>query len=74
MAYVHVYSEGPVALCACYPDDMPLDDVITEVNRQRPTGIRSKWSPALEPTFATGQPNPCPCNATEGRTHRLFHC
>lgn len=72
---VEVYRAGPVSLSCCAPASMPIDDLTDEVNRQHPTGISSGWSFAVEDkTFATGQPNPCPCERDPDRRHYLFHC
>lgn len=44
------------------------------LNRQRPTGIKSRWRLAKE-SFATGEPNPHPCeNFPETHNHYLFDC
>ena len=72
---VEIYAVGIVALSACAPKDMPLEDVSDAVNVQRPTGIRSSWVPDLGQKFRAGLPNPCPCEGEPGsRVHYLFRC
>jgi len=72
---IHVYSAGVASLSVCYSKCTPLEDVTECVNREYPTGISSQWAPADSKTFATGEPNPCPCNIhPDTRIHRLFHC
>ncbi len=51
-----------------------VDEAGQWLNGVWPTGISSTWTPAPEPTFANGMPQPGPCEADAGRTHYLFHC
>lgn len=72
---VLVYKSGLSHLSACAPKEMPVGDVQDAVNESCPTGIDSSWVFAKdEPTFATGQSNPCPCNWDDARVHYLFVC
>lgn len=67
-----MYSAGLCAASVCAPVDMPLDEVVAEVNRQHPTGIFSAWAKSDEP-FASGEPNPTPCT-DPARHHYLMEC
>jgi hypothetical protein len=37
-------------------------------------GTRRGWQFADNEKFATGEPNPCPCNELANRTHWLLSC
>lgn len=71
---VDVYGAGLVFLSACASSGLSIEDITAAVNAIHPTGISSKWSPSEDEKFATGQPNPCPCETRPGRTHYLFEC
>lgn len=71
---VRVYTSGPVACSACYPIEMPLEDVTAAVNFHNPTGIGHGWEPSKDETFVTGSPNPTVCHDDPARMHRLFNC
>ncbi len=43
-------------------------------NAEYPTGIQSRWKLSKDTTFATGEPNPCPCNNGGYRKHYLLSC
>lgn len=70
---VQVYAWGLCAMSVCAPEGTPREEIEREANRQFPTGISSRWEIADEP-FATGEPNPSPCNSSEGRQHWLLEC
>lgn len=71
---VIVYSVGICAASVCAINDADADEVAAAVNAAAPTGISSKWEVSDE-AFATGEPNPCPCNGRpESRRHWLLHC
>lgn len=72
MRDVHIYAISFLSASVCAPADMPIADVITDVERQRPCGTEKGWTKSEDTHFATGGPNPCPCNATEGRQHWLL--
>lgn len=71
---VIVYGVGFVVLSVCHPADMALDDVLDVANREHMTGLDHGWMPSLAPHFASGEPNPCPCERDPGRVHRLLEC
>ena len=71
---IEVYAEGLVALSACASAGMAPADVEAEVNTFFPTGLSSPWALSPDPTFKSGQPNPCPCDMGTGRIHYLFQC
>lgn len=67
-----VISEGLVSATVC--SSLPREEVNERMARHF-TGISSGWTPADEPTFSNGTPNPGPCNENpETHTHYLFHC
>jgi len=41
------------------------------VNSKSPTGIKSHWTISRDKKFATGEPNPCPCNQ-KPKTHKHY--
>lgn len=65
------YAIGLCSASAC--TSLSDEDAIAEMNRRHPTGV-GPWFIADEPTFATGQPHPCPCPDDSARRHVLFHC
>lgn len=72
---VELYSIGITHASACAPKDMPREQVEEAANRLHPTRIESDWSISDDPTFSTGDPNPCPCNDhPEERRHWLLVC
>ena len=70
---LEVYSSG-LCYCSVCTDLIDPAEVAAETNRQNPTGLDRGWSISDDPTFANGQPNPCPCNHHEGRQHFLLSC
>ncbi len=71
---VVVYRFGVVCCSVCAPQTVALDDVRLAVNMSHPTGIESRWEFSKDPTFAGGEPNPCPCNMDTRRIHYLMNC
>lgn len=71
---IHVYTAGICSASVCAPKEMSVEAVTEELNATHPTGIESRWSLSTDPTFATGQPNPCPCEINPLRLHYLFAC
>lgn len=71
---VTVYAVGLVhaSVCADATDD-ELDWMLGEVNIAHPTGV-GPWQLSNELTFASGQPNPCPCEQENGHRHFLLEC
>lgn len=51
------------------------EQATARLNTEHPTGIDSPWSISPDDTFASGQPNPRPCDDLPA-THRhiLFSC
>lgn len=72
MAVFEVYSEGPCALSVC-TTLTERADVEQAANRERPTGIASRWEVSPE-AFRTGEPNPHPCERAGHRRHWLLRC
>lgn len=67
------YSVGVVcaSVCTSLTDEQATD----RLNAEHPTGITTRWQVAPDETFATGQPNPTPCeHHPETHRHILFHC
>ncbi len=72
---VHVYTFGVCHMSVCAPKDMERDEVRRLANLKHPTGLKHTWEFSNNPKFATGQPNPCPCNEhPETRLHYLMVC
>jgi hypothetical protein len=72
---VYVYALGLVSCSACAPASMTPEEVAAAVNELEPTGISSPWTVSEDPEFATGQPNPAPCDQEpEARKHYLMDC
>jgi hypothetical protein len=71
---VVVYRVGICHASVCVPAAMAVADVLDAVNRQHPTGLDHGWTVSTDETFANGPPNPCPCEQTPGRVHRLLCC
>lgn len=67
------YSVGFVFASVC--TSLPDEHAAARLNAEYPTGTGSRWEVAPVKTFATGQPNPTPCERRPA-THRhiLFHC
>ena len=62
------------AMC-CFPRRMRRAEVERQINAAHPTGISSRWRFSADKTFASGQPNPGPCNdKPETHVHRLMEC
>lgn len=71
---LEVYSNG---LCYC-SICTNLDSVAmieNLVNLENPTGTSSRWKISKDPTFNSGDPNPCPCNQKPNtHKHYLLEC
>jgi hypothetical protein len=67
---LEVYSLGLVAcsICTNIKDPREIEMV---VNMRCPTGISSSWKISKDPTFHTGQSNPCPCEKNP-KTHKHY--
>lgn len=67
-----IYSNG---LCHCSVcSSLSLEETLKRVNTENPTGLKNKWGLKCK-FFATGEPNPCPCNISpETHKHYLFTC
>lgn len=69
----YLYSFG--LCCACVCTTLTPEEALTRLNREHPTGISNDWQLSKDPTFASGDPNPCPCNShPETHKHYLFEC
>lgn len=67
-----VYSFGLVHASVCSDDSE--DVILMHVNREHPTGLAHGWTLSEDPTFASGHPNPGPCNTDDDRKHYLLVC
>lgn len=68
------YGVGICHASVCAPASMPIDNLLDAVNRLWPTGLDHGWMVATNENFASGETNPCPCEQTAGRIHRLLEC
>jgi hypothetical protein len=67
------YGVGLISASVC--TSMDIEDATRHLNLNYPTGIESDWSWAKGENFATGEPNPRPCDQNpETHKHYLFHC
>jgi hypothetical protein len=67
------YAVGITHASVC--TSMPLEEATEELNATHPTGIESQWSLSENTHFASGKPNPCPCeDHPETHKHYLFNC
>lgn len=67
------YSVGLCQASAC--TSLSVEEAAVRMNAEHPTGISSRWEMSSDPTFATGQTNPCPCDEhSVTHKHYLFTC
>ncbi len=69
-----IYSSGLVYCSICAPTRFTAEMIVEEVNTIHPTGLGHGWTISKDPTFASGQPNPCECNDGTDRRHWLMEC
>jgi hypothetical protein len=74
MDRVVAYGIGFVHTSVCAVADATPDEIRGAANRASPTGLDHGWEISEDKEFATGEPNPCPCNEHEGRQHWLLVC
>lgn len=70
-AGITIYRSGLcyASVCSALPED-----AVDAAMRAYPTGVSSTWQRAGE-AFATGEPNPCPCNVhPDTHRHYLYAC
>lgn len=70
---IHIYSIGLCYCSVCAEKDKSVEEITSELNYQRPTGIASNWQ-LSEDNFASGAANPCQCHDDPNRLHYLFEC
>lgn len=65
-----VFGEGLVYASVC----TSLDDAASDaLMAQRLSGTDGGWKRSADPTFASGEPNPCPCERSpDSRRHILY--
>jgi len=74
MKDVQVYAVGLVSASACVKKGIARNEIEMLVNMDQPTGV-GPWKIADDEGFATGEPNPTPCNDDPyQRSHWLLHC
>lgn len=71
---ITIYAQGFITLSVCAPKELSVGEVEAEVNIQNPTGIESPWKVSEDPTFRTGESNPCVCEDDPDRLHYLLSC
>lgn len=71
---VVIYSTGVCHCSVCAPGDMPIEEIVEQVNDRHPTGIESRWEHSSDSTFHGGAPNPCQCDLDGARMHYLMVC
>lgn len=71
---ITIYAQGLISLSVCAPATLSVGEVEAEVNIQNPTGTDSPWRVSEDPTFRTGESNPCVCECDHDRLHYLLSC
>lgn len=69
-----VYRNGPVycSVCTNITSRRRIEELL---NQKNPTGISSMWGFSANKNFASGDPNPCPCEKKPTtHTHYLMSC
>jgi hypothetical protein len=67
------YAVGLCSASVC--TSLSNEDATARLNGQEPTGIDSQWQISSDPTFASGQTNPRPCDDwPDTHRHILFNC
>ena len=70
---LEIYSNGFVH-CSICTNIENIEEIERQVNMKNPTGIGSRWKISEEPTFRSGQPNPCVCEQKSTHRHYLMVC
>jgi len=74
MADITLYSVGLCYASACAANDVPPEEIVARANAEHPTGV-GPWTLSYDETFASGDPNPNPCNDKPGtHQHVLLNC
>lgn len=63
-----IYAMGALSMSVC--SRLSPEETVARVN-EKMCGITT-WGLDPAPTFSGGQPNPCPCERDETRTHYLL--
>lgn len=71
---IEIYSRGMVHCSVCVPDDATNEQIEEATNAINPTGLDHGWRVDEAKTFASGLPNPNPCEARDGHKHVLMVC
>ena len=66
-----VYSVGFV--CASVCTTLSIEEATRRLNIEHSTGV-GPWHLSADPTFASGSPNPSPCDRGGESKHFLFNC
>jgi len=74
MIKIEIYSRGILHCSVCVPADATEEQIEEAVNAENPTGLDHGWHISEAKTFATGVPNPNPCEARDGYLHYLMVC
>lgn len=70
---IEIYAKGPLSLSVCSPFDP--EETTRRVNVQHRCGTELGWMLSADPTFATGEPNPCPCEREpDTHMHYFYDC
>ncbi len=66
---IYAWGLSYASVCTSVSDD----DAADRLNVELPSGVKP-WKVAADPTFATGETNPCPCPDSQEHRHLLFTC
>lgn len=68
-----VFRAGLATGVACAPKNMRATDVEVVVNREYPTGIKSRWR-CVKKVLEDGTKTPCACLEDVSRRHHWMEC
>lgn len=68
-----IYRQGLTYMSVC--TDMEPAEAEAYAEAVSPAGTKMGWKISKDKTFATGEPNPCPCDQKpKTHVHILFEC
>ncbi len=70
---MEIYSRGLCAMSICVDADTDRSEIERIANTMNPTGISSHWKISTD-NFNSGEKNPHPCEAADGKLHYLLTC
>jgi hypothetical protein len=71
---VFLYRVGGLSMSVCAPAVLEGEEVAAVVNGHLPCGTERGWQISKDKFFASGEPNPCPCEESDDRLHWYIDC